>query len=246
MIAGMLISFPVCLVLFTLIIFFLSYEYLVLLEYPGKRAFWVSMFISGIYIFISYIDYIPGKYISIIIISLFTLLAFRELFVPKTKSLLINIPVMGMTYLLVPFYLLMKVSDKGFGIHILYFFIIVWASDTMAYFCGRAFGKNKLWPSISPKKTIEGFIGGLIGGLVFAFIFNFFIEIYNTTILVLSSISITVFSMYGDLVESKFKRNLDVKESGIILPGHGGVLDRFDGALLSAPIYFLIIRYLHF
>jgi phosphatidate cytidylyltransferase len=119
-------------------------------------------------------------------------------------------------------------------------FVLIWISDTMAYVCGRLFGKHKLWERISPKKTWEGFIGGFIftvvaGGMIGNWI------LYNKHdysqelkwICVAAVISVT--GMLGDLVESLFKRSIDIKDSGKILPGHGGILDRFDALLLATP-----------
>lgn len=109
-----------------------------------------------------------------------------------------------------------------------------WASDTFSYFAGCAFGKNKIVPTISPNKTLEGFIGGFIGaiatGIVYAFIVG--TPMYMGAFF---GIIIGVLAPLGDLFESKMKRICDVKDSGVLLPGHGGVLDRFDSLLFAAP-----------
>ena len=115
-----------------------------------------------------------------------------------------------------------------------------WASDTFAYFAGRAFGKRKIVPSISPNKTLEGFIGGFIGciitGIIYASISN--IPVYLGAYV---GIICGVLAPLGDLFESKLKRLCNVKDSGTLLPGHGGVLDRFDSLLFTAPVTLLLI-----
>ncbi|MCF6137140.1 phosphatidate cytidylyltransferase [Pseudalkalibacillus berkeleyi] len=128
------------------------------------------------------------------------------------------------------------------GVSSLFFVLfIVWATDSGAYFFGKSFGKRKLWPVISPNKTIEGSIGGLVSGILLAVIFQSFFPIYSTFIIaVVAAIVIGIFGQIGDLVESAFKRHYEVKDSGTILPGHGGILDRFDSILFVLPILHLV------
>lgn len=115
-------------------------------------------------------------------------------------------------------------------------FILTWTSDTFAYFGGRAFGKNKLFERISPKKTWEGAISGTVACIGAGFLLDAIWELdFGFWQL---SIMIAVLTPIGDLVESMMKRSLEIKDSGGILPGHGGVLDRFDGPLISVPILF--------
>ena len=120
-------------------------------------------------------------------------------------------------------------------------FIFLWTNDTGAYLCGTLLGKHKLFPRISPKKSWEGSIGGGILVLVVAGVIGYFANI-NATPHMLSipawvglGLVVVVFGTWGDLVESLLKRTLGVKDSGNILPGHGGMLDRFDSSLLSIP-----------
>ncbi|TND09782.1 MAG: CDP-diglyceride synthetase [Bacteroidetes bacterium] len=115
------------------------------------------------------------------------------------------------------------------------FFILMWTSDTMAYVCGRLFGKHKLFERISPKKTWEGTIGGGLFALGAAFLVaHFWKDIELVHWLVIAGI-VVVCGNLGDLTESLFKRSINIKDSGNILPGHGGILDRFDAALLASP-----------
>ncbi|WP_369680427.1 phosphatidate cytidylyltransferase [Veillonella dispar] len=120
-----------------------------------------------------------------------------------------------------------------------------WASDTFAYFAGRAFGKRKIVPSISPNKTLEGFIGGFIGCIITGAVFSYIVGIPWWMGIHVGMIS-GILAPLGDLFESKIKRLCNVKDSGTLLPGHGGVLDRFDSLLFAAPItliYILLFSY---
>lgn len=125
----------------------------------------------------------------------------------------------------------------------LFFFILftIWATDSGAYFVGRAFGKRKLWPEISPKKTIEGAIGGIGSAIILAVIFQMIYPIFSNGAVIVVAVMIAVFGQIGDLVESALKRYYDVKDSGNILPGHGGILDRFDSLIFVLPILHLFI-----
>ena len=121
---------------------------------------------------------------------------------------------------------------------------IIWVNDSFAFLVGKNFGKNKLFPSVSPKKTIEGFIGGLVFSLVAAiFISKFNLDFSMLNWLVISVI-VSVIGTIGDLVESKFKRQAKIKDSGNIMPGHGGILDRLDSLLFAAPFVYLYINFI--
>ncbi len=125
-------------------------------------------------------------------------------------------------------------------------FILIWVNDSGAYVVGKNFGKQKLFPSVSPKKTVEGFLGGLF----FACISSYFISLYTNTLSFTSwlilAIIVSVFGTIGDLIESKFKRQAMVKDSGIIMPGHGGLLDRLDSLIFAAPFIYLFLRILSY
>ncbi len=122
------------------------------------------------------------------------------------------------------------------------FLVILWSSDTFAYLTGRAFGKTPLAPKISPKKTWEGSIGGGICTFGVAYILYLTIGQLNLVEWFGFALIIIVFGTFGDLIESRFKRILGVKDSGNILPGHGGILDRFDSLLFAAPFVLIFLR----
>ena len=130
------------------------------------------------------------------------------------------------------------------GIFILLIFIAIWVCDTFAYFFGVAFGKHRLFERVSPKKSIEGAVAGLVGALLVFFVARWS-NILPLTVVqaVLAGLIVGIGGQLGDLVESWFKRDAGVKDSSQILPGHGGILDRFDSLLFIAP-FFLIVYFI--
>jgi len=127
---------------------------------------------------------------------------------------------------------------------ILTLIILIWVNDSFAFFVGKNLGKRKLFESVSPKKTIEGFFGGVLFSLIAAFILSFFCDFLSLTNLIVISLIASILGTAGDLVESKFKRQANTKDSGTIMPGHGGILDRLDSLLFVAPFVYLYIHYL--
>lgn len=152
---------------------------------------------------------------------------------------------LGICYVAIPFALLNYISfSEGFYSHeiILGCLLLLWASDTGAYFAGVRFGKRKLFERVSPKKSWEGSIGGSIAALLIAFLLAYLFPVLATWKWLTISAIIVVAGTYGDLVESLFKRSIDIKDSGTSVPGHGGFLDRFDGLLLSAPFIVAFLK----
>jgi phosphatidate cytidylyltransferase len=118
-----------------------------------------------------------------------------------------------------------------------------WAADTAAYAVGKTLGRHKLCPSISPGKTVEGAVGGLIGAMLLTFLLGQWLGLPTGHALALGAL-LGVAGQLGDLAESKLKRWAGVKDSGSILPGHGGVLDRFDSLLVNAPLAYYYLRFI--
>jgi phosphatidate cytidylyltransferase len=128
-------------------------------------------------------------------------------------------------------------------------FILIWTNDSFAYVVGKSIGKTKLFERISPKKTIEGFVGGLLFSVIASYLVSkYYIEIAEGKIFIwiIIALIVGVFGTIGDLIESKFKRIAGVKDSGKIMPGHGGVLDRLDSVIFVAPIIFLFYQILNY
>ncbi|WP_297507827.1 phosphatidate cytidylyltransferase [Flavobacterium sp.] len=159
-------------------------------------------------------------------------------------------------YIILPFIFITKIS---FGVKeynpkiIIGLFILIWTNDTFAYIVGKSIGKHKLFERISPKKTIEGFIGGIVFAIFAGFLISKFLiqanpKFSQKSILIWCSIALIVGIMgtIGDLIESKFKRIAGVKDSGKIMPGHGGILDRLDSVIFVAPFVFLFYQILYY
>ncbi|OFY59808.1 MAG: hypothetical protein A2V50_08415 [Bacteroidetes bacterium RBG_19FT_COMBO_42_10] len=121
------------------------------------------------------------------------------------------------------------------------FLILLWTNDTGAYLTGISFGRHRLMERISPKKSWEGFFGGLILTVIIAWLLSGWLGVVDKTGWIIISIIISISGTYGDLIESMLKRSIGVKDSGTIMPGHGGFLDRFDSAIISFPLVFLFI-----
>lgn len=123
-----------------------------------------------------------------------------------------------------------------------YLFFAIWSSDTGAYFAGRSLGRHKLAPHVSPNKTIEGAIGGILTTVVVLLLVNVYFGLCAAEAIVILAVVLSAVGQMGDLVESMFKRFAKVKDSGNIFPGHGGVLDRFDSLIMTAPfLYYTIV-----
>ena len=155
-------------------------------------------------------------------------------------------------YVILPFVIMTKIpfGINGYNPKILIsIFILIWTNDSFAYIVGKSIGKTKLFARISPKKTIEGFIGGVVFCVSASYLISkYYIEIAEGKmfIWIIIALIVGVFGTTGDLIESKFKRFAGVKDSGKIMPGHGGVLDRLDSVIFVAPIVFLFYQILNY
>ncbi|MBU4269607.1 phosphatidate cytidylyltransferase [Candidatus Dependentiae bacterium] len=199
-----------------------------------------------------------GSYVHSLLLFVFILFAILFIMLFFELPTLINLPLRSFKFWLVAFlypilpiftliYLTIKYRSTDF-IFPLYPFIVSWVADTGAYLLGKMLGKHKICPTISPGKSWEG----LFGGFISVFIFNIFIlpgiksfpfVLYLNSFLAifLFSLLITVVAFLGDIFESKLKRRVNIKDSGILLPGHGGLFDRFDSVLFVAVFLLLII-----
>lgn len=148
----------------------------------------------------------------------------------------------GLTYVsLCGAFLLLLRTERGFGA-LVFPVAVIQLADVSAFFGGRAFGRHRLAPSLSPGKTIEGTAVGLAGGLIGALLFRFAIAGMSITAALVIGVVLTAVAIAGDLVASGFKREAGVKDFSRLLPGHGGILDRFDGTLAAAPVAWLLLQ----
>jgi phosphatidate cytidylyltransferase len=186
--------------------------------------------------------------VPFIILLLFFMIFISELF-RKSLHPFINIALTlaGIFYIVLPFSFFICIgfaSNIGVKYHphfILGFLYLLWANDTGAYLIGSKFGKHRLFERISPKKSWEGSIGGAAIALLTAYAISIYFTDLNLKDWTIVALIIVVTGTLGDLVESMLKRSLNLKDSGNIFPGHGGMLDRFDGLLLSAPSVFFYL-----
>jgi phosphatidate cytidylyltransferase len=128
---------------------------------------------------------------------------------------------------------------------LLFLLLVTWAADTGAYYVGTFCGQHALAPRISPKKTIEGLVGGLLGAMIFAFVAKWwFLSEFSGVDCLILAVLLTFTGLWGDLAESAIKRSVSVKDSGGLLPGHGGMLDRLDSVLFTAPAFYYYLTFL--
>ena len=177
-------------------------------------------------------------------------LMITELYLQRQRPI-INwaLTLMAQFYIAVPFGLLCilrtasdielyQLLDNGGAIAVLAIFVFLWCSDTGAYCTGSLIGKHKLFPRISPAKSWEGSIGGAVVALIASQVFFYYAPIISAVEWAIFALLVVVFGTWGDLIESLLKRQIGIKDSGHILPGHGGMLDRFDSSLLAIPAAF--------
>ncbi len=182
-----------------------------------------------------------------IISPLLTLIFFIKLYKKKDTKPFMNIgyTFLGIIYVALPFALIVVlafVNGQYSWQIVLGCLFMLWASDTGAYFAGTKFGKTKLFERVSPKKSWEGLAGGFAAAMLIAYLLSInYNDIEGWKWFVIGAI-IVIAGTFGDLVESLFKRSIQIKDSGSIIPGHGGFLDRFDGLLLSVPFIIAFLK----
>lgn len=222
------------------------FEFSRILKFKNHISF---LLLAGI-IYVSTIKtplYFNTTLISISFIGLLVLLYYLI----STKAIktdnVIQKVILHITYLILPFYFLIKLPfiENNYNPNIIIFIILmIWTNDSFAFFIGKNFGKHKLFESISPKKTIEGFIGGLLFAILAGFLIGKYSNHFPILNWIIIAVIVSVFGSLGDLVESKFKRQAKIKDSGTIMPGHGGLLDRLDSLFFLAPFVYLYIHYI--
>lgn len=235
------------------------YEYYRMIKGGGRNPQALSGILSGVaaYILATLISsgYLPAKYFLILVLF-FVIIVITELYSRRDKPFdELAHTFFAIIYIAIPFAMMPFTAFSHSGLNsllphgemtfspgiIIGFFLLVWANDTGAYLTGVTAGKHKLMERISPKKTWEGFFGGMLLSVFVAWLLSGWLGVVGTAQWIIISLIIAIFGTYGDLAESMLKRSTGVKDSGSILPGHGGFLDRFDSTIFSFPIVYLFI-----
>ena len=150
----------------------------------------------------------------------------------------------SLLYITTSFFFMVQIHEHGTDFSPLYLFIFfssTWVNNIFAYLIGSKFGKNKILEEISPNKTWEGFFGGFFASLIFIYFVEYYFNLFNNYWIVLGSI-IPILSLIGDLLQSLYKRRAKIKDSGNLIPGHGGAYDRMDSVIYSALYYYLFLK----
>ena len=208
----------------------------------GTAIFFVSFLVAGHYIPVRFFLYLLPLLYVITVIELFR----------KKKSPIVNIAltIFGIVYVTIPFSIL---NFLGFpsnedqpvytNVLLISLFLFVWASDSGAYLFGVRFGKHRLFERISPKKSWEGLFGGVVAALFVAWLLTFVFHQYSFKLMGIMAIIVVISGTLGDLIESMIKRSIGIKDSGKFMPGHGGLLDRFDSILLASPAIYFVLQF---
>lgn len=236
------------LILFGLFMLQTVYEFAGLVKLPRVLAI-----LASILIFVNFSVFSTSKWIdiTIVILSVLTMLLLMIWLFDQNQKQFRQSNWFTLTgYIVFSFICITKlpiIHDVFIPSIIIGIFILIWTNDTFAYLVGKSVGKHKLFERISPKKTIEGFIGGMIFAIIAGIIISqYYVTQFSFAVWMFIAVIVSVFGTVGDLVESKFKRLANVKDSGSIMPGHGGIYDRLDSIIFVAPFVLLLLKVLEY
>ena len=243
-------KFPFFIVILLLASFGLNELYSMARKRGFEPPFILGFILTSYFIFLSIYDYYNIKYdkdIFLIFIIIIAILYFITQMFKKDHIMLlpnISIGIFGSVYLGYLFSFILKIKYLPNGNYcLLSLLFITWVNDSAAYIIGTKFGKNRIFPQISPKKSIEGSIGGIIFSTISVFILKNWLSLTFTKLIFLCLV-IAIMAQFGDLFESMLKRGSEVKDSGNLFPGHGGILDCLDSLLFTAPVFYYYITFL--
>lgn len=257
LIGGILINEYSFIVIFSAITGLSLYEFYGLINKNGRGP--VSRLtnsLGGVILFLAaYLFFSSSLLIGFTIYALFLLIVFiGELYLKKSDPIkALAYAALGQIYIAVPFaltnYLVFPYETsvgKYSHVFILAVFIFIWVNDSFAYLTGMMLGKHRMFERISPKKSWEGFAGGLVFAMIAAVIYSHFTHYLSLSAWIGFAAITVAFGTWGDLIESLIKRTFGVKDSGNMIPGHGGILDRFDSTILAIPAVFVYLEILAF
>lgn len=214
-----------------------------------KSALGIGGYIGALmYMTCLFFDFSQAALVGIVA-SVLLLMCIYVFSFPKYKGAQAAFAVFGFIYVPVLMMFMYQIRCMEEGLYIIALvFISAWGNDTCAYCVGMLIGKHKMSPKLSPKKSIEGFIGGVLGAALLGGLFGWFLESqgYGEAYIIIFAImcgAAGMFSVIGDLTASAIKRDFEIKDYGKLIPGHGGVLDRFDSILFTAPVIYFIALY---
>jgi len=222
------------------------YEFYEALKHKNiKSIYWlgylsVLLVIVGIHFQFAGLYFLSLLYITSLVLLVLNLFSKRDHLIESAVTLL------GVIYVGIGFAHFLLLNQLELPLLLFVPFLISWGTDTFAYFTGRFFGRRKLFPRVSPKKTIEGAVGGIIGSVLINYIYVYFFLKEILAVIIIISFFGSILSQIGDLIASKIKRTCDIKDFGYLLPGHGGIIDRFDSSLVTIPfVYYCVYIFMN-
>jgi len=227
-------------------------EFFAIYKKPGLQPTGKLGIASGIILFLVVFFFagklLASKYLMLGIILFFSFLIIEMYRNKKDPFGNVAVTLLGLVYIALPvsllsFLVLVGDEPKYNPYTLIMIFVLIWAYDTGAYLSGVAFGKHKLFPRISPKKSWEGVVGGVLLTVLAALAFSYFYHPVDTLGMTLAALLTAIGATFGDLAESMLKRSMDVKDSGKLLPGHGGILDRIDSLLFVGPLIYIFLLF---
>lgn len=214
------------------------YEWCQLFEYNRFYFFFGYSILLFIFLFFNKISFFYLIYLSFFFLFIPFLFNFnREYFLVTFFPLLV-----GTLYLTIGFIPLLFIAKEYPREYLIYFFSVVFSADTGAYLTGKKLGRTPFFSKISPKKTLEGFIGGIVFAVLVGMTLSYFLKLWSLGISFIISVILALIEALGDLFESAVKRAVGKKDSGAIIPGHGGMLDRIDGVLFASSTFLIILK----
>jgi len=240
-------------ILFYIMMFFVSflcvYEYLVILKKYNPHTLVSLIMAAAFFIFLYFFRSLSVNKVAVSVVVMMIVLFGIEIFGKNPGLCIVRISSSFLGAFFIPFALMhmVYIRDLKDGMELVFFvFIVVWILDTAAYAFGKILGRHKLAETISPKKTVEGAVAGIVFGVLGAVVFrckfiNNILTLWDSVIL---GFVIAIAGQFSDLCESIIKRDGNVKDSGKIIPGHGGVFDRFDSYIFAAPAVYYVLELL--